>query len=115
MVFGYLRDFWADSVHLVSDTAPVQNDTEAFVSVNTHSYSHVLVYSLRYGAVTHHRGVNTSYAYANGRIPVQIQYLFHIQHERRDANLPTLEHICAVVRPFQNNSPDVPFMPWGLQ
>lgn len=115
LVFEYLREVWEDTIDLISDVHEIHEDSEVLMPVNQLSYSHILVYGLRYGAVTHHRGIKTSYAYVDGRHPVQILHFLRIKHERQAQDLPPLDSTCAIVRPFVNTDPPVPEMPWSLR
>lgn len=73
--------------------------------VRNHSY--VEYNGVRYGAYQHTSGKGYSYAYIDGRYPVRIERILHIEFP----GVHELHCICALVRPFQ--APEVePHFPW---
>jgi hypothetical protein len=75
------------------------------------SYSHVFVEALHYGAATQTRGKTARYAYFNGRVAVEIQWIFKIDMEYEDQGQIT--KTVTVVRPFVADA-DMPAFPWDL-
>jgi hypothetical protein len=73
--------------------------------VRNHSY--VEHDGIRYGAYEHTSGKGYCYGYINGRYPVRIDRILHIEFPGE----PEMQVICALVRPFQP-PPVEPYFPW---
>jgi hypothetical protein len=74
------------------------------------SYSVVWIAKCRYGAASTHRGKSARFAYIDGRVPVEIQNIFHVVQERNAASPLTADIV--LVRRFAcgNNMPDFPWV-----
>ncbi|KAG1817168.1 uncharacterized protein BJ212DRAFT_1480396 [Suillus subaureus] len=76
------------------------------------SYSHVFVEALHYRVATQTRGKSAHYAYFNGRVAVEIQWIFKIDIEYEDQG--EISKTVAVVHPFVTDD-NMPAFPWDLQ
>ncbi|KAI0314173.1 hypothetical protein OF83DRAFT_469510 [Amylostereum chailletii] len=112
LILLHLQLLWRGNVQLVFDLGIWHPGQEPFVGTAARSFSHALVGGLRFGACTAHRGRGTSYAYMDGRVPVQIQYIIRVTHPRQDTAAPDLQASFAVVRRFVQD-PSLPHMPWS--
>ena len=109
LVFNYLRTLWHSQVKLVSKTTDWRAG-EPFVATAIQSFSHARVNGAQFGGCTSYKGKGTSFAYIDGRIAVQIQYILSVKHERRDPRLAALSTAFAIVKRF--TSAGIPLMPW---
>jgi hypothetical protein len=83
----------------------LNNYLAPFGMVRNHSY--VECDGTRYGAYQHSSGKGYSYAYIDGRNPVRIERVLHIEFP----GVANMRAICALIRPFQ--LPEIePHFPW---
>jgi len=111
LVYAFLQANWTSSWTLVADTQiPGKNDIPFFGKVK--SFSHIWVAKRRYGASTANRGQSAKYAFIDGRIPVQIEYIFRWSQVEEDE---LFDFKMAVVRRFRTNDTiaNIDF-PWAL-
>ncbi|KAJ7016747.1 hypothetical protein C8F04DRAFT_1340615 [Mycena alexandri] len=99
LVLAHLRSIWGPEFVVIPDVQVPQNDNEISLSANVESFSHVWVRKLRFGAAEDHRGQSAKYAYIDGRVPVQIDYLFRVQHEISEDR--KISAAFSIVRRFQ--------------
>jgi hypothetical protein len=113
MVLEHMGHLWQDTVSLISDhTYDVQGET--FFG-HAELYAYVKKDGLRYGSALTTRGHQSCFAYIDNRQPVQIDYIFSIDHERPAHSQPAevLHAICAIVRPLVA-AEDSPELPWDM-
>lgn len=99
LVFEYLQELWIDKIDLVPDTAPFSAG-EPFTLFAVRSLTFITVNGLRYGVAKKQHGHGYRHVYINGRQAVRIAYIMHVKIIRCNADLPTLEHVCACVELF---------------
>jgi len=112
LVYDHLRHLWQLEEHIYSDVAMCGGGVAFTGEVKSYAYLHF--YKTRYGAATRHRGFKARFAYIDGRLPVQIEYLFLISQKRRREGRDPLTTTIAIVRRFQKNGyiPDFPWDAW---
>ncbi|KIK38852.1 hypothetical protein CY34DRAFT_14790 [Suillus luteus UH-Slu-Lm8-n1] len=110
LVLQFLQDEWGESGFVIHADVILADHGACFMG-HVKSYSHVFVEALRYGAATQTRGKTAHYAYFNGRVAVEIQWIFKIDIEYEDQGQIT--KTVAVVRPFVADD-DMPAFPWDL-
>ncbi|KAI0092819.1 hypothetical protein BDY19DRAFT_903565 [Irpex rosettiformis] len=113
LVLRHLQGIWGDVLNLVPDTAPAHLG-EPLAKKSVRSYDYVTFNGLRYGSSIKNAGRKYRNAYIDMRQPVRIILVLRIKHVRNDADLPPLEHTCAIVQRFVRD-PHTPAMPWDLQ
>ncbi|EIW86692.1 hypothetical protein CONPUDRAFT_148758 [Coniophora puteana RWD-64-598 SS2] len=109
LVYDYLQQHWYNDINLLVSTDTSRNG-HVFDGAAV-SYPYICFQSLRYGAADHFRGESARYAYIDQRVPVEIQYLFHVKLERRYRS--TLTATLAVVRRFVAADARIQF-PWVM-
>lgn len=87
----YARSVWPNK-KIVSDGGAQEG---TILSSKVKAFGNVLVRGVKYGMFRHHRGKGYCYAFINGRIPCQIEYLVQISLSTGE------ESLVALVRRFE--------------
>ncbi|KAI0091372.1 hypothetical protein BDY19DRAFT_701101 [Irpex rosettiformis] len=112
LLLSHLQNVWRDQLVLVPETAP-PNLGEPLVMSSIRAYRYVTFNGLQYGSGIKHGGFPYCHGYIEGHVPVRIAVILRVKHIRPNANLPPLEHTCAIVQRFVRH-PNTPSMPWDL-
>ena len=112
LVLRHIQHLWRYDEHVHSDLA-IRGDGVKFIG-DVDLFSFLLVLKIRYGAASRHRGLSARFAYIDGRIPVQIKYLFRLSQMRSRPDRPLLTTTIAIVRRFQHPH-QMPQFPWDAR
>ncbi|KAJ6470978.1 hypothetical protein C8R45DRAFT_908494 [Mycena sanguinolenta] len=112
LVLHYLQHCWAPKYTVIPDVSIPQADNDISFSGDVESFSHVWVRKERYGAGQEHRGQSARYAYMDGRIPVDIERIFRVQHKVSESL--KLVAMFAIVRRLCPCDARIDF-PWDLR
>lgn len=110
LVLQFLQDEWGELGFVIHADVVLADHGACFMGY-VKSYSHVFVEALRYGAATQPRGKSARYAYFNGRVAVEIQWIFKINMEYEDQG--EISKTVAVVRTFVTDD-NMPAFSWDL-
>ncbi|KAG0702210.1 hypothetical protein DFH29DRAFT_805341 [Suillus ampliporus] len=110
LVLQHLQEEWQELGILIHADVVLADRGACFMGHVT-SFSHVFVETLRYGAATQPRRRSARYAYINGRIAVEIEWIFKvdIEYEQQDQLSKTVAIVCR----FTTND-EVPQFPWDM-
>jgi hypothetical protein len=110
LVLQFLQSEWREAGVIIHADVVLADQGACFMGHVT-SFPHVFVETLHYGATTQPRGQSAHYAYINGRIPVEISWIFKvdIEYEQQDQLSKTI----AIIRRFITND-EVPQFPWDM-
>lgn len=105
-VLMFARELWPNET-LVSDVGQLLDGIVLPTFIN--SFTTVTVKNIKYGASTDPRGRSLRYAFIDGRVPVRIEHILHLELDR-----PRLRSDVLIVRRFVPVLGEEPIMPWSL-
>ncbi|KAG2051421.1 hypothetical protein BDR06DRAFT_889815 [Suillus hirtellus] len=111
LVLQFLQDEWGELGFVIHADIVLADHSACFMGY-VKSYLHVFVEALCYGAATQPHRKSAHYAYFNGQVAVEIQWIFKINMEYEDQGeiSKTVTVVCTFV-----TDDNMPAFPWDLR